>query len=1215
MPIDPRKNQVSREARIENGPETPPLRASEGDGPVVDAGASSDDAEAGRPRQTPTGGADPLAPEPPTAFAAPDADHTLADIMAVLHRHTRHDFGHYRRATVLRRIERRLQVTAQPDLGAYAAFLKSHPGEAALLFQDLLISVTHFFRDQEAFEALENDVVAPLFADARPPEQPVRVWVVGCATGEEAYSVAILLREAAERQGNEVDFQVFATDIDERAIATARAGVYPAAIAGDIAAGRLQQFFTRDGEHFRVTRSIRERVLFATHNVLRDPPFSRLDLVCCRNLLIYLERHAQAGVLDMFRFTLRPHGALFLGSSESPEGAPEAFLPIHKKHRIFRAGPEARAGRLLPAPGAAATGDRHTSPTAATSSAGRAPSDAEIHRRALEQMLPPSVLVDANGDILHLSEGAGSFLEHGSGAPSAQLLANVSPELRLELRTALYAAAQSQEIVEVRDVRIDGIGRARSVNLSVRPFTSEAGARLALVVFEEGTVRPRAPASEPELISRQWIAQLELENRQLKEQLQSTIERSDIAGEEMKAFNEELQAINEELRSTTEELETSKEELQSTNEELVTVNHELKAKVEEADLINDDLLNFVAASDIATVFVNRRLDIMRFTPQAANLFNLIASDTGRPLMDITHRLDYPQMTDDALQAFDSLRVMERSVRATDGRLFLARFLPYRTSEDKISGAVLTFVDVSALHAAREQASANEQRLRLAAEATRDFAILTTDAAGLITAWNAGATRMFQWSEEEVLDRHVSIIYTDDDRMLGVPENEMRTALENGRAEDERWHRRKDGNIFYASGVTTPLTGRDERGFAKIARDTTELKQLSLTKELLLAQEQALRRQAQAASSLKDDFLAVMSHELRHPLNLIHVNAELLARMPEAQRIPAAARAGQAIQRAASSQSQIIDDLLDISRLRTGKTGLATSELALNQTVAAVVRAAVVDAHDRGVVLTFGCADEALLIEGDRQRLEQITRNLLANALRSTPAGGHVTVTLDRQPESAMVRLVVEDTGNGIEPELLPEVFEMFSPETASHRMQDRNLGPGLGLALVKELVVAHGGLVAADSEGVGCGSVFTVLLPAVAARLPAAGPIGGEGSLAGWRVLLMNAPGEPLDAFAAALRAEEAIVNIAEDEAAALKLLGMSSYDVLVVDLAVSPAAGHAFVRRLHTLGLRAPPFALALSDLNRDADVRKTLEAGFDAHLARPATIHGMKAAVGSRP
>ncbi|HSW04297.1 chemotaxis protein CheB [Aquabacterium sp.] len=872
-----------------------------------------------------------------SADATQRAEAALGDIMTLVCLATRHDFKHYKRATILRRIERRLQVNALPDLAAYRDYLKQNPDETKLLLQDLLISVTNFFRDREAFEALEREVVPALFQNRR-RDEPVRVWVAGCATGEEAYSVAMLLHERAERTADAPDFQVFATEIDERAVTLARAGRYSSAIVADV------------------------------------------------------------------------------------------------------------------------------------------------------------------------------------------------------------------------------------------PTADEA--------------------------ARQTIAQLEQEIRQIKEHLQGTIEHAETSTEELKASNEELQAINEELRSATEELETSKEELQSTNEELTTVNYELKAKVEETSLINDDLQNFIASTDIATVFIDKGLQIKRFTPQASTVFNLIPSDLGRSLLDITTKLDYPELADDARRTFAELRSFERSVRAHNGRHFLVRFLPYRTADDKISGAVLTFVDVSALRVAEQRMRLSEERLRTAAEATKDFAIITSDKAGLITAWNAGAVRLFQWRDDEAIGQPLALIYTEEERAHDLPEQELRRAARDGRIESARWQLRKDGTSVYCGSVTAPLGGEPDEGFSIIARDMTEQKQLALAQELVLAQEQAVRQQAQAASSLKDEFLAVMSHELKHPLNLIHTNAELLTRSPESRAVPTVLRAAQAIQRAACSQAKIIDDLLDLSRMRTGKLALHLEAISLDEVADAIVQAAAQEAGDRRVALNLQVDGRPLPVEGDRVRLEQIIWNLLSNALKFTPEGGRVDVTLGIV--DAHVRLTVADTGRGIDPRFLSRIFEMFIQESRSPASER---GLGIGLALTRELVQAHGGQISAHSDGASRGARFEVLLPlhrAVAPTLQAGGGDSAE-PLAGLRVLVVDDSQETLSTFGELLSLSGAQVATAASGRQALEVLRRQSFDLLISDLGMPQMSGYDLMAAIRRVPAWAPMMAIALSGYGRDADAQKAQDSGFDAHLTKP--------------
>lgn len=552
------------------------------------------------------------------ASAAPhgereDAERVLLDILLLLRTRTGHDFKHYKRATVLRRIERRLQVTAQPDLPSYYEYLENSSEEAKQLLGDMLIGVTNFFRDREAFEALERHVLGPLMSTSEDNKRrdEVRIWSAGCSTGEEAYSLTILCTEHQKLEPNPLKVQVFATDIDERAIAVGRAGAYSEAIITDVPPTRLRQYFMKEGEHYRVRKEIREKVLFAKHSLLADPPFSQIDLIVCRNLLIYLDRDIQREMLQMFHFALKPGGYLFMGSSESADACPDLFTPVDKRNRIFRARAGANVSRRAPTmPRAGFTLSSLAVPPPLMPPT-RKYSYADIHQRAMADLMPPSMIVDTNGDILHMNEGAGRFLRYVTGEVGRNVLVLIMPQLRLELRTTLYQAQQSGKATLSRRVRVNDSEGDYLVDITARPFKDEAtDQEVRILVFNVTSIEPGAELADLDLqTENKVLASLENELQRTKLHLQETIEQSEVSSEELKASNEEMQAINEELRSATEELETSKEELQSINEELLTVNYELKTKVEETDKINDYLANLIASTDIATVFVDRNMHI------------------------------------------------------------------------------------------------------------------------------------------------------------------------------------------------------------------------------------------------------------------------------------------------------------------------------------------------------------------------------------------------------------------------------------------------------------------------------------------------------------------------------------------------------------------------------------------------------------------------------
>ena len=1137
----------------------------------------------------------------------------LREILAALRARTGHDFRHYKQATVLRRIERRMQVNALRDMPTYARFLQSHPEETPALLADMLIGVTNFFRDREAFEALERDIIPSLFEmKIGAEDKALRVWSAACSTGEEAYSLAMLLADQSAASGarEKLQIQVFATDIDDRALETARAGVYPQAILTDVTPPRLRQYFIKEQNHYRMQKELRERILFARHNILRDPPFSRLDMISCRNLMIYLDRDIQLEVLRMFHFALNPGGYLFLGSSETADACSQLFTPVDKKNRIYRAREVSASLRRAPTgpfQGAALTTPIRVPPSE-PSKRNRKFSFADVHQRALEQYAPPSVIVNQEAEIVHMSDRAGHFLRYVGGEPSLNLTALVHPQLRLELRTALYQATHTGKSVEARRVKLERDGRAFYVNMVVRPFRdNEAGSDYMLVLFDEVEDCMGSNVVEDSSAKDSVLTQLEAELQRTKEQLQVTMEHSETSTEELRASNEELQAINEELRSATEELETSKEELQSINEELTTVNFELKTKVDETSKINDDLQNLISSTDIATLFVDRAMRIKWFTPRTRDIFNVIGNDAGRSLMDITHRLNYPQLHKDAIKAFEELRLVEREISNLNGdRWYLARFLPYRTLDDRIQGAVLTFIDITDRRRAEEQVRAGEAHMKQLAQSTKGYAIITLDCEGLITTWNRGAEHIFGYSEQEAIGQPVEMIYTEEDRLAGVPEAERTRALEQGQAADERWHVRRDGTRCFFSGLVNPLVDNQGTvtGFAKIARDLTEDRQRS-------SEQQTELENIQASNLQKDQFFAVLSHELKHPLNLIQLNSDLIARSQAAKNSPSLRKATQAIQNAVRSQSRIIDDLMDVSRIRTGKLKLHFSTLNYQDVLRGIEAVFAPLAQAENVTFESFKPDQPIYVHADPTRLDQIIWNLLNNAWKFTKGGERICMQLEREGDQA--RLDVIDTGEGIAADFLPKVFDMFGQAEMQHAQRSKH-GLGIGLALVKQLVEAHGGRIDAFSEGLGRGARFSVWLPIhlqTELELSELAQHDAPGGLAGIRILLVDDSPDILDTMRELLESEGAQVTTASGGAQGIEQAEATRFDVIVSDIGMPVIDGHRMMTEIRKGTTNAHTPSIALTGYGTLRDVEKAKTAGFTLHLRKPIDLQALIGAV----
>ncbi|MBK9472176.1 MAG: PAS domain-containing protein [bacterium] len=665
----------------------------------------------------------------------PQTENALRKVFILLRAQTGHDFSQYKPSTVHRRIERRLVVNQLDSMDDYVKFIQQSPVEIEALFRDLLIGVTSFFRDPEAFDALRTQVLPKLF-DRRTPGSLIRVWSTGCSTGEEPYSLAMLLHEYNEEMKQGFKLQIFATDIDSQAVATARAGMYPANIASDISPERLSRYFTREpgGGSYRINKVIRDMLVFSEHDLLKDPPFSKLDLISCRNLLIYLDTDLQKRVIPLFHYALNPGGLLFLGTSETVGDHNDLFAMIDRKAKLYQRKMEMPGTRrpiidrfLANRPLAMAV----VSPGGDSPGDGRLPLRELTERTLLQQFAPAAALVDAGGDIHFVHGRTGRYLEPAPGeAGVSNILKMARDGLRRDLTTALHKAALGPEVVSCPGLRVRTDDDFVLVDLVVTPVGQGAGEPAAPSLFLVSLSDAVAPAPSQAAAAGAMedaaghdadadprITALKQELRANQEYLQAANEELETANEELRSSNEEMQSVNEELQSTNEELETSKEELQSMNEELSTVNAELQAKVTDLSRVNNDMNNLLAGSNIGTVFVDHQLRILRFTPASTRIINLIQGDTGRPVGHLASNLvGYDRLVADVQAVLDTLVPREVEVQAKAGPWYAMRIQPYRTLENVIEGAVITFVEITKMKQTQEAMIESESCFRQMSQA-------------------------------------------------------------------------------------------------------------------------------------------------------------------------------------------------------------------------------------------------------------------------------------------------------------------------------------------------------------------------------------------------------------------------------------------------------------------------------------------------------------------
>jgi len=788
------------------------------------------------------------------AAVAAAQDH-LNQLLALLRTRTKFDFRCYRKKMLARRLQRRMGLSHFENVVEYLAHLREHPEEVKQLARDLLISVTRFFRDPDAFSTLETEVLAPLIR-AKAADAPLRVWVPGCATGEEAYSVAMMLLEQQTVAQNPCRLQIFATDVDEQALEVARRGIYPEGISADVSRERLARFFTRvDQSAWQISKQMRETVTFAVQNLIADAPFSKMDLISCRNLLIYLEPEVQKRIITLLHFALKEGGYLFLGPSETVGRQTDLFEPVSKKWCLYRRiGPGRAADLQLPVM-QVEPGQARPQPASRPQAPPRL---AELAQNSLLRRVGLAcVVINRNYEVLHFAGPTENYLVQPGGPPTQNLLSLASQGLEPKLRVVIRRAIRENAPQSIKDVRMRHGGDIRRVHIEVEPLNlSKQTEGLLLISFQEQPnpsnetlveARTRLESAELDLLH-----QVEQELETTRDDLQSTIEELESANEELKASNEEVMSMNEEFQSTNEELETSKEELQSLNEELSTVNNQLQDKIEEVESATNDMANLLDTTNIATVFLDARLRIKLFTPAATRMFNLIATDRGRPIGDIVTKFSNDDFLREAQQLLRDLTPREKEVSTADGRWYVRRIVPYRTLDNRIDGVVITFVDITER---KFSSDAIVRRLAAVVESSAD-AIFSKDLDGTIRTWNRGAERLYGYSHDEAVGLSVKMLVPEDRADEWIKVMAMLARGEHvEQLETERV--RKDGQRVAVALTISPI--RDGNGKVVSAsmtgRDITDRKR---AEEGLRRSEERSRQMAEHARDREARLAAILN---------------------------------------------------------------------------------------------------------------------------------------------------------------------------------------------------------------------------------------------------------------------------------------------------------------------------------------------------------------------
>ena len=1005
------------------------------------------------------------------------------------------------------------------------------------------------------------------------------------ATGEEAYSLAILLHEHLTRLNRPINAKIFATDVHQASLDIAGTGCYDEERLAEVSPERLKNYFSRKGQQYQVSAELRQMIVFAQHNILKDAPFTRLDLVSCRNLLIYFEPAAQKRALSLFHFGLKANSVLMLGPSEGLAGLEEEFSVLNRQWKVFRKRRDSRlpADVRLPMPISSLPA---LQPTTAAKNARRSSHDGALHHvydALLDSCVPSGLLLNYDRELVHVFGDAGKYLHHSAGKSSSDVIDLLEPDLRTALSGALQRASKRRATVSYSAVAVSNDSQAAKIKLMVCPLAAQGqGISHFLLTFETLEQNAGLPAEPLNIgeVSKERIADLELELRTTKENLQATIE-------ELEASNEELHATNEELVASNEELQSTNEELHSVNEELYTVNAEYQRKISELTELTDDMENLLASTDVGVLFLDRELCIRKLTPRIAKVFNTLTQDVGRSFETFSNNLRGTDLTRDIRWVRDTGQTIEKEVQDRFNNWYLLKVLPYQSTAD-IDGVVVTLIDIATLKKAEEELRDREEKLQGILDHAPAF-IYVKDLEGRYTLANRRAksvlgTKGLQLvgkTDYEVLPRNVADHIESHDRHVATTGEILQI---------EETIPKKGKGITYLS-IKYPLRDKSGRIFA-VAGIATNITRRKIAET-----------RARQAVKHRDRFLAMLSHELRNPLAAIKNGVEVLSRFPLED--PTAHKASEAISTQADQMTRLMGDLLDISRITQGKIELTTEVIDLCEVAkrsAAVVRSMMAERHHE-FVTEF--PRTAIYVDADAARLQQVQVNLLVNAAKYTPGPGIVRFTIASEDATALIR--VSDTGLGMSEELQRRAFDPFFQ--ADNTLGHSEGGMGVGLTLVQSLVDLHGGDIQVFSSGRGKGSEFVVRIP-LATVLPTESSrhISDCDAPPDLKILLVEDNEQLRYTTQTLLELDGYDVTSASDGLAALTAMEMRLPDVAIIDIGLPELDGYAVARRIRLRDSSESLYLVVLTGYGQESDKKRALKAGFDQHLTKPINMNVLR-------